>query len=275
MPHVLLQAGHQNIERNCDTELARGTGAPGEKLWTPVIRAKVSHLLQAHGFKVENADANLNCLPPGPVHGPYDLTLAIHYQSDNPSHTSSGFGVFVPDPLVDRYNARSIALAKPIAKIYQERTGLTNYSSPRLGFGPVTWENPNTKFYYLWNNQEGPLALIECGVGAVGAKDHALLWGKQDLIASAIAEGICVAFGVKWAPVPVPVPPAPVPVPFPPPVPVPEPPPVIPPVVNPPPVNPPVNPPVITPVDTQASFIKWFFEAIKAILAGQPVPPRP
>lgn len=258
---ILLQAGHQNIKSNCDTELARGTGAPGEALWTPTIRSKVAVILKAHGFVVDSADANLNCLPANSkFHGPYDLTLAIHYQSDNPQHTSSGFGVFVPDPSVDLSNATSVKLAKPIAQVYQDRTHLANYSSPRLGFGPVSWENPNTKFYYLWNTQKGPLALIECGVGAAGAKDHALLWTKQNLIASAIAEGICKAFGVKWitTPIPIPVPPAPIPVPFPEPVPEPHEPPVVPPA--------PV-PPVEKPVDESGNFFKALYEWLKAFFA--------
>lgn len=235
MTTIALQAGHQNIQNNCSTDMRSGTGAPGERDWTPVIRAKVAVLLKAHNFGVVQLDANANCAA---THPRYDLTLAIHYQS-NTGH--SGFGVFIPDATVDRDSVTSVKLAKVIAKTYAARTKLTNYSSPRLGFGPVTWENPNTLFYYLWQYQNGPLALIECGEAAVGAPDHALLWTKQDLIASAIAEGICLAFGKTFAvpPVPSPVPPVPVPVPFPTPVPVPEPPPVKPPVV--------VNPPIVSP----------------------------
>jgi hypothetical protein len=234
MTTIALQAGHQHIQNNCSADMRSGTGAPGERDWTPVIRAKVAAILKAHNFGVAQLDANANCAA---THPRYDLTLAIHYQS-NTGH--SGFGVFVPDASVDRDSATSVKLAKVIAKTYGERTKLTNYSSPRLGFGPVTWENPNTLFYYLWQYQNGPLALIECGEGAIGAPDHALLWTKQDVIASAIAEGICLAFGKAFvaAPVPSPIPPAPVPVPFPTPVPVPEPPPVKPPVV--------VNPPIVT-----------------------------
>lgn len=156
-----------------------------------MIRSKVAALLRSRHIAVTEVDANVNCKPPVL----YDLTLAIHYQSD--TH-SSGFGVFVPDASVDQVSARSIAMAKAIAKVYAGRTGLANYSSPRLGFGPVTWENPNTLFYYVWQTQLGPLALIECGEGAVGAKDHTLLYGSPDKVASAIAEGICSALGVAF-----------------------------------------------------------------------------
>jgi hypothetical protein len=246
-----------------------GTGAPGERDWTPVIRAKVAALLKAHNFGVVQLDANANCLAQHPT---YDLTLAIHYQSDNAAHTSTGFGVFVPDASVDRDSARSVALAKVISKTYGARTHLTNYSSPRLGFGPVTWENPNTLFYYLWKWQNGPLALIECGVGAAGARDHALLWTKQDLIASAIAEGICLAFGKTWvvnpSPAPVPVPPAPLPVPFPPPVPVPEPPPIVPPVVvtPPPDTSHDLPPEVVVPVVSPQSRWEAFLDLLRRLL---------
>jgi len=171
-----------------------GTGAPGEITWTPKIRSNVAVLLRARGFKVTEVDANVNCHPT--LCGPYDLTLAIHYQSNT---GKSGFGVYVPDASVDQVRPRSIALARRIADIYGRRTGLTNYSSPVLGFGPVTWENPNTEFYYAWRTQLGPLALIECGEGALGAPDHNLLYLRPDVIAGAIAEGICAAFGVAFS----------------------------------------------------------------------------
>lgn len=261
MTTIALQAGHLNIQNNCSADMRSGTGAPGERVWTPVIRAKVATLLKAHNFGVVQLDANANCAT---THPRYDLTLAIHYQS-NTGH--SGFGVFVPDASADRDSATSVKLAKVIAKTYATRTKLTNYSSPRLGFGPVTWENPNTLFYYLWQYQNGPLALIECGEGAVGAPDHALLWTKQDLIASAIAEGICLAFGKAWivnpSPAPVPVPPAPLPVPFPPPVPAPEPPPVIPPVPDPVPI--PDVPPVVANESPQSRW-QAFLDLLKRLL---------
>lgn len=249
MPIVCLQAGHERIQNNCDHLLAQGTGAPGEISWTPVIRKKVAALLQSHAFRVVEVDANANCNGP---FGPFDLTLAIHYQS-NTGH--SGFGVFVPDPSVDRDTVKSCARAKAIAKTYAARTKLPNCSSPRLGLNTATWENPNTRFYYLWAKMNGPLALIECGEGAPGAPDHNLLWDRQDKIAGAIAEGICVAFGVQWAPppVPAPIPPAPVPVPVPPPVPVPDPPPVVPPdvvVINP-------DPAPTPPPGGWAALIAW------------------
>lgn len=223
MHSICLQAGHQNVRDNCDAELATGTGAPGEIVWTPLIRKKVADLLKAHGFKVTGIDANTSCLPPGdPQHGPYDLTLSLHYQSDNPKNPGkiSGFGVFVPAPFLDEVNPHSIAIAKTIGKVYAKRTGLADYSDTRVkGAGP-TWANPNTQEYYLWRSQLGPLVLIECGVGAVGAKDHTLLWTHIDKVAFAIAEGICTAFGVPFVVVPKPVPtPAPTPVPAPPSVP--------------------------------------------------------
>jgi hypothetical protein len=206
MARICLQAGHLNIKTNCDTVLAQGTGAPGEVSWTPGTRDKVAALLTAHGFAVTSIDANANCVGP---YGPFDLTLAIHYQSNT---GKSGFGVFVADASVDRDRVRSVQLAKSIATVYAAKTKLENYSSPDLGFGPVTWENDNTRYYYLWRKMNGPLALIECGEGAVGAPDHEILWGQQDMVAAAIAEGVCVAFGVAFVP---PAPPKPVVLPVP------------------------------------------------------------
>lgn len=245
MTTIALQAGHQHIGSNCSPDMRSGTGAPGEATWTPTIRAAVAKILRAHKFTVVEADANLNCAA---THPHYDLTLAIHYQSDNPKHTSSGFGVYVPDASVDRDNPTSIKRARAIAAVYAARTKLANYSSPRLGLNKATWENPNTLFYYLWNSENGPLALIECGVGAVGARDHTLLYSHAALIAAAIAEGICTAFGVNFVAAPAPVIAAIPPHPPAAPVALPESPPVVPPGVLVPPASHPDVPPVATPV---------------------------
>lgn len=210
MTVIFLQAGHQNIQTNCYPDMRGGTGASGEITWTPLLRARVGSHLQRKGFDVHQADANLNCQPIPPK-AP-DLTLALHYQADNPQHTVSGFGVFVPDPSVDLAHTTSVIRANTLRKIYAKRSGLPDYSDPDLkGPGP-TWSNPNTRFYYLWNTQTGPLALIECGVGAPGALNHTFLWSHIDIVAAAIAEGICAMFGVAWTPplpVPVPIPPIP------------------------------------------------------------------
>lgn len=199
MIFICLQRGHQNIQANCYPDMRGGTGAPGEAGWTPTMSAAVTKLLRAQrtkagaiAFNVVEVDANVNCAATHPF---YSLTLAIHYQS-NTGH--SGFGVFVPDASVDRDSARSVQLAKAISRVYAARTGLPNYSSPRLGLNRATWENPNTLFYYVWSTQNGPLALIECGEGASGAPDHTLLYTQIPKLAAAIAEGICLGFGVPF-----------------------------------------------------------------------------
>lgn len=281
MHTVALQAGHLNIERNpCDPLLAQGTGAAGEKTWTPTMRGKVAVLLRAHGFKVTELDANVNCLQPAdPRHGPFDLTLAIHYQSWNGKPAgkggNSGFGVFIPDADLDEHHELSWSRANAVRKIYAARTKLADYSDVSLkGAGTATWGNPNTRRYYLWLTQKGPLALIECGVGAAGAPDHSLLYLHADQVAAAIAEGICVAFGVKWAPDPVP---APVPIPAPPPPPVvPEPPHLDPPPVVQPAPQPPVvvvkpDPPVPVPPGGWQAFLDWLGELLRSLL-GRPRP---
>lgn len=250
MKTIYLQAGHQNIQTNCFADMHGGTGAPGEILWTPMMRARVGSHLKAHGFDVHQADANLNCLPkPNPAPA---LTLALHYQSNNP--TTSGFGVYVPDVDLDLSHAESVRIGNLIRKTYAKRTALDDCSDPYLKGPGRTWSNVNTRRYYLWQTQPGPLVLIECGVGAAGAPDHDLLWKHPDVVAAAIAEGICVAFGVKWTnPAPVPVPPTPPP---PPPVPIPEPKPEPPP-VPPPPVVVVPEPPVEAPPGGWKAFIAW------------------
>lgn len=193
--NVCLQAGHQNIQSNCWPAMRGGTGAHDEITWTPMIRGKIAALLRANNVDVLEVDANVNC--PGQPHGPFDMFLALHYQSD-PPHVS-GYGVFVPDPSVDRDHARSVALANALRGVYGQRIGIPDRSAE--------WKNPNTDLYYVWQVMNGPLALIECGTGAPGAPDHDLLWGQPDRVASAITEGICAGLGVPFnAPAPGPSP---------------------------------------------------------------------
>src|SRR6185295_16469538 len=131
MRTVCLQAGHVNVKTNCLVNMRGSTGAPGEAAWTLAMRDRVADLLRYQKdtagkavFAVTETDANMNCAKEHPY---YDLTLAIHYQS-NTGH--SGFGVFVADPTFDRDLAKSKPMAKALAQVYAARTKLPNYSSP-------------------------------------------------------------------------------------------------------------------------------------------------
>lgn len=203
---VILQAGHQHIQQNCDPLLQSGTGAPGEIDWTPSIAAGVRDTLKAAGVEALGVDANFNCDPARSQD--YAGVVAIHYQANLP--TASGFYVGPGDPNEDGAAAASARLSAAIHAHYAARTGLT--------FQPG-WDNLNIRHYYLFEalSKATPFALIECGVGAPGAPDHDFLHSPdgQATVVAAIAAGILEFLGVL---LPSPTPPAPPPPPTPPPL---------------------------------------------------------
>jgi hypothetical protein len=200
---VILQAGHQNIQNNCDPSLRGGTGAPGEIDWTPQVCDKVVALLQSQGVQAAHEDANFNCAPN--VGQDWEAVVAVHYQSDPPHE--SGFFVGVGSPDQDGNRDGSYNLMMALRQQYQAATGLTLR---------LNWDSDNITYYYLFERLSGPtpFALIECGTGAPGAPDHDLLWNQMDKVALGIANGILQFLGkplISDAPPPPPPSPPPPP----------------------------------------------------------------
>ena len=195
---VLIQAGHQNIQSNCDVSLRPGTGAPGEVEWTPGITAGIVNGLRTAGVDARAVDANFNC---DPAHtADYAAVVAVHYQANLP--TASGFFVGAGDPSEDGAAAQSAGLAAAIRASYATETG--------LAFAP-SWNNLNITHYYLFEalSKATPFALIECGVGAPGAPDHDFLSGTdgQLKVIDGITVGILAYLGIHPVPSPPPPPP--------------------------------------------------------------------
>lgn len=183
---VLVQAGHLNIEGNCDVSLRTGTGAPGEKTWTSPIAHNVVAALSLIGVDAREIDANFNCDPARSQD--YDAVVSIHYQANLP--TPSGFFVGRGDPAQDGAADKSQRLTACIEAHYSLMTGLV--------WRPE-WNNVNITHYYLFESlsKPTPFALIECGVGAPGAPDHDFLWSVdgQGRVVKGIADGIAAFLG--------------------------------------------------------------------------------
>lgn len=186
-----LQAGHQNIQSNCELLLRGGTGAAPagftpERDWTPLVRNKVGALLIARGFQVQLDDANANCSPLTTTKD-FDFYLAIHFESN--THGQGGGFMTAPDPSVDASNEKSRAIVAAIKSEYFKNTGIIEHEE---------WITNNMTFYYMWHSLSAatPCGIIECGVGG-DAHDNVIL-GDIDRIAAGIARGICKAFNIPF-----------------------------------------------------------------------------
>jgi len=192
---VLIQAGHEGIQSNCEAALRPGTGAHDEIIWTPDVSSRVVALLTAHGVSAIHVNANANC-DPQYTRADWEAAVAVHYQSDPPHE--SGYFCGVGDPKTDGAADRSWALCEAIRSQYEAVTHL----QPR-----GNWDSENITYYYLFEalSPKTPFALIECGTGAPGAPDHDYLWSHKDDVARGIANGVLAFLGKATIPATPPV----------------------------------------------------------------------
>lgn len=191
---VIIQAGHENIQTNCQAALRPGTGAHDEIVWTPDVAQRVVNLLTAHGVSAIHVDANFNCVPAAKAD--YEAAIAIHYQSDPPHE--SGYFCGVGSPAQDGAKDASWNLCLAIRAQYEAVTHLQARGN---------WDSDNITYYYLFEalSSKTPFALIECGTGAPGAPDHEYLWSHKDEVARGIANGVLAYLGKATIPAPIPV----------------------------------------------------------------------
>jgi len=190
---ICLQAGHQNAKNNCDSKLAKGTGAPGEAEFTVRIRDRVKDILLSKknpdgspAFQVQLVDATFNCDPKSDDND-YALFLAIHYDAD--IYGKGGGFLDFPEPSTDGSTKESQRIVSEMEKEYFNHSGIENVPGRR---------NANTKFYYMWKflSFKTPCAIIECGVG----KDEhdSVILADTNRVSNAIVRGICRAFNVPF-----------------------------------------------------------------------------
>lgn len=183
---IALQSGHENAAQNCDLNLRKGTGAPGEAEFTIRIRNRLSEILISKGFQLFLFDATANC---NPAIGKEDfnLFLAIHYDAN--IYGEGGGFVDFPEPSTDLATNESQRITKVLEDEYFPHSGIVNKPNRR---------NANTKYYYMWKylSAKTPCVIIECGVGQ-DPHDKVIL-ADTDRVCNAIARGICKAFNVPF-----------------------------------------------------------------------------
>lgn len=193
MKFIGLQAGHQNIQQNIEPALRVGTGAPGEVDFTVRTRDTLAKILIAKGFQVQVDDANSNGNP-STIGKDFDFYLAIHYEAN--THGTGGGFLTAPNPEVDASNTESHRIIEFIKAEYFKNTGIAEHEE---------WITNAMTYYYMWNvlTARTPCGIIECGVGQ-DPHDKVIL-NDPNIVAKAIARGICRAFNVPFdSPQPVP-----------------------------------------------------------------------
>lgn len=201
---IALQAGHENAKNNCDPALRGGTGAPGEVEFTIRIRNKLKDILLSKAgtdgkpaFQIQLVDATFNCNPERTKD--FSLFLAIHYDAD--IYGSGGGFIDYPEPNTDGATVESQRIKREIESEYFKHSGIEN--KPERS-------NKKTRYYYMWRalSAKTPCVIIECGVGQ-NAHDKVIL-ADENIVANALARGICKAFGVAYdqGTIPTPTPPA-------------------------------------------------------------------
>lgn len=192
MKRIMLQAGHQNAPQNCDINLRKGTGAPGEVEFTVRIRDAVSRKLLekrnlngSPAFQLYLVDATANC-DPNIGKQDYDLFLPLHYDADIYGK-GGGFADF-PQPSTDHSTTESQRITKVFNEEYFKHSGIEY----------INRSNANTRYYYMWKflSAKTPCVILECGVGQ-NAHDKVILQDTER-VANAIVRAICKAFNVPF-----------------------------------------------------------------------------
>lgn len=183
MSDVVIQAGHQNIEQNCDWGLRGQTGAPGERQYVSELAAVVCGALAAHGITATGADANFNCV--GAAHNDHLAVVALHCDGRD----RSGFAVGTGDPANDGAKDASANLRAALRTTITAETGLADLS-------PDFESDVNITQYYLFNalTPATPFVLIELGAIADArgnfGPDYQFLHSHKDAIAGAVVNGV-------------------------------------------------------------------------------------
>lgn len=178
---ICLQSGHEG-------RTSGATGAPGEIELNVRIRNRLSQLLIDRGFVVQlvNADPTKT-----EYYKDFDLFLALHGDA-NIYGTGGGVVACIAPPPYDSSevsNAESRRIRDTIESIYFKETGIVNHPER---------SNVNMTKYYMWDKltPKTPCVIIEMGV--VQDPHDKVLLGNTELIASALARGICKTFDVAY-----------------------------------------------------------------------------
>ena len=187
---ICLQAGHEGVTSGA-------TGAPGEREGNIRIRNRLSEILIVKGFQLFLSDANP---PQNDINQDFNLFLSLHMDAD--IYGTGGGVIGYIDPAIDsspESNAESKRIKEAIESEYFTRSGIINHPERN---------NRNITRYYMWAqlSAKTPCVLLEMGV-VQDAHDKVIL-ADTERVATAIARGICKAFGVAYDAPSNPMPPA-------------------------------------------------------------------
>lgn len=178
---ICLQSGHEG-------RTSGSTGAPGEIELNVRIRNRLSQLLIEKGFQLQLVNADPL---PAEINKDFDLFLALHGDA-NIYGTGGGVVACIAPPPIDsseESNAVSRMIRDAIISEYFDHSGIVNHPER---------SNRNMTEYYMWSQltAKTPCVIIEMGV-VQDAHDKVLL-ADTERIASALARGVCKAFGVVY-----------------------------------------------------------------------------
>lgn len=187
MKKICVMAGHINIQYNCNSNLRRSTGAPGEQEANLRIANRLSEILRGKGFEVKQTDGNANC-DIAVTSKDWDLFISLHCDANYAGDEGGGF-VDYPEPSTDGATAESQRIAKAIEGEYFNHSGIRNVP---------TRSNANTRYYYMWKSlsYKTPCVIVE--MGERQDPHDSVILADTDIVANALGRGICKAFDVAW-----------------------------------------------------------------------------
>ncbi|MCG3204023.1 MAG: hypothetical protein KCHDKBKB_00712 [Elusimicrobia bacterium] len=180
MTFICLQAGHEG-------RTSGSTGAPGEIELNVRIRNRLSEILQSKGFVIQLVAADP---PDSEINKDFDLFLSLHGDADIYKGVGGGC-VGSGDKSVDLMWQRSAEIRDAIIAEYFTHSGIEHHPE-RV--------NVNMTKYYMWSrlSPKTPCVLIEQGV--VQNPHDKVILADTNIVANAIARGVCRAFNVPFDP---------------------------------------------------------------------------
>ena len=182
-PFICLQSGHKGR-----TTGATGTAGEQELNWR--ITLKLSEILQTKGFMIQIVGADP---VDAELKSDFDLFLSLHGDMDT---AGQGGCIGSGDKSVDSSYLRSAELRDAIASVYFKETGIINNQNK------VT---VNITKYYMWSRLTAKTPCVLLEMGEVKDAHDSVILNDTDMVAIAIAKGVCKAFNVAYEPVVPPV----------------------------------------------------------------------
>lgn len=189
MRKIAIQSGHWGMTSGA-------TGAPREQERTIAIGQRLVELLNANGFQAVRCGAYADS-DPLITEPDWDLFLSLHCDANYAGDEGGGFFDWI-DPSIDsspESNAESKRIMDAMISVYFPESSIRNVENRR---------NPNTKFYYMWEELSAKTSCVIVEMGeSIDPHDNVLL-NDTNRIANALLHGIQKAFGAQTSPVPQP-----------------------------------------------------------------------